>query len=88
MNEKVDYFLNERMRVLIVIKEHQVQTTDGIVCPLNQNEIAKYVGISKVKANQLLNELIDTGYVKAIKKSRYLLTKNASDIISKLDLGE
>lgn len=84
----INYFMNERMKTLLVLRDHQIDTGDQLVCPLNQIEIASFVGCSKVKVNQILKELTDSGYVNVQKKGRYILTESANAIITKLELGE
>lgn len=53
------------MKVLLILKEHQVEIEGISVCPLNQQEIA----------NQVIKELIDGGYVEMMRiKGRYIIT--------------
>lgn len=39
MNEILD-FINEKMKVLIIFKENQLEIEGKNICPLNQQEIA------------------------------------------------
>lgn len=82
--ENIKDFINDKMKVLLVINEHLVDIEGIKMCPLNQNELANEIGCSKVKVNGLLRELIDSGYIETPKKGRYVLTSNANEIIKKL----
>lgn len=63
------------MKVLLILKEHQVEIEGISVCPLNQQEIANQVPCGKLKANQMIKELIDGGYVEMMRiKGRYIIT--------------
>lgn len=90
-NEKEDTmseifnFINEKMKVLLVISENSMEI-DGIkVCPLNQQEIANQVPCGKPKVNQIIRELTKEGYVETMRiKGRYILTGKAEVLIKGL----
>lgn len=86
--DNLEYFINDRTKVLFILKEHSIEIDGVEICPLNQVEIAKNLGCSKVKANTLLRELINDGYIEAPQKGRYILTPSAITIIKKLEIGE
>lgn len=51
-------------------------------CPLNQQEIADLVPCSKLKANQIIRELIDAGYVEMIRsRGRYIVTEKGNIVL-------
>lgn len=83
--EKLDFFINDRMRILMLLNQNLVNIDGVQMCPMNQNEIANEIGCSKVKANQLIRELIDEGYILTFKKGRYSLSDEAIDIIGNLE---
>lgn len=85
---ELDFFINDRMRTLVILHEHQVEIEGVKICPMNQVEIAKSLGCSKVKANQLLKELIDSGYIVTPKKGRYSLTDSAYIALNEMKIGE
>ena len=86
MNEVLG-FVNEKMKVLLILKEHQIEIDGTSVCPLNQQEIAKQVPCGKLKANQLINELIDEGYVEMMRlKGRYTITEKGFELLKKMSL--
>lgn len=86
--DKMNYFINDRMKTLVVLHEHLVEIDGVKVCPMNQIEIAKSIGCSKSKANQLLKELLEAGYISVPKKGRYVLTTEALNIFEEMKIGE
>ena len=78
MNEVLG-FINDKMKVLLILREHQVEIEGIKLCPLNQQEIANHVPCGKLKANQLINELIDDGYIEM---------KRSKDVIECILVGE
>ncbi len=82
-------FVNEKMKILLILKQHQVKIDDMLVCPLNQQEIASQVPCGKLKANQLINELIDDGYVEMMRlKGRYIITEKGFELLRKMSLED
>lgn len=78
-------FFNEKMKVMIIISEHLIEMDGEKFCPLNQNEIASLIPCGKVKANQMINELIKEGYLDTLRiKGRYYLTDRGREILNKL----
>lgn len=79
---ELDFFINDRMKVLQIIYQHQISVEGNSFCPLNQQEIADLVPCSKLKANQIIRELIDAGYVEMIRsRGRYILTEKAENTL-------
>ena len=86
MNEILG-FVNEKTKVLVILKENQLQIDGKSICPLNQQEIANLVPWGKLKVNQILKELIDDGYVEMLHtKGRYIVTSKAYEVLKKLSL--
>ena len=86
MNEILG-FVNEKTKVLVILKENQLQIDGKSICPLNQQEIAKLVPCGKLKVNQILKELIDDGYVEMLHtKGRYIVTSKGEGILKKMAL--
>ena len=80
-------FINEKMKVLLILREYQVEIDGVKLCPLNQQEIANNVPCGKLKANQLINELIDSGYIEMMRsKGRYIITEKGYEILKKMSL--
>ena len=86
MNEILG-FVNEKTKVLVILKENQIQIDGKSICPLNQQEIANLVPCGKLKVNQILKELVDDGYVKMFHtKGRYIITTKGDGVLKKLSL--
>ena len=86
MNEILG-FVNEKTKVLVILKENQLQIDGKNICPLNQQEISNLVPCGKLKVNQILKELIDDGYVEMLHtKGRYIVTPKAYEVLKKLSL--
>ena len=86
MNEVLG-FINDKMKVLLILREHQVEIEGIKLCPLNQQEIANHVPCGKLKANQLINELIDDGYIEMMRsKGRYSITAKGFELLKKMSL--
>jgi predicted transcriptional regulator len=78
----LDFFMNDRMKVLQIIYQHQISVEGNSFCPLNQQEIADLVPCSKLKANQIIRELIDAGYVEMIRsRGRYIVTEKGNTVL-------
>lgn len=88
MNEILG-FVNEKMKVLVILKENQLKIDGKCICPLNQQEIANLVPCGKLKVNQILKELIDDGYVEMLHtKGRYIVTLKGDGMMKKMSLLE
>mgnify|MGYP002544813050 FL=1 len=86
MNEVLG-FINDKMKVLLILREHQVEIEGIKLCPLTQQEIANHVPCGKLKANQLINELIDDGYIEMKRsKGRYIITEKGFELLKKMSL--
>ena len=86
MNEILG-FVNEKTKVLVILKENQLQIDGKSICPLNQQEIANLVPCGKLKVHQISKELIDDGYVEMLHtKGRYIVTDKGDGVLKKLSL--
>ncbi len=87
MNEVLG-FVNEKTKVLMILKDNQLEIDGKKVCPLNQQEIADLVPCGKLKVNQIMKELIEQGYVEMLhSKGRYLVTEKGNEILRKMSLN-
>mgnify|MGYP002512379227 CR=1 FL=1 len=88
MNEVLG-FVNEKMKVLLIFKENQLEIEGRNICPLNQQEIASLVHCGKLKVNQIIKELIDDGYVEMVHtKGRYFITAKGYELLKKMSIYE
>lgn len=68
----LSYFMNDKWKVLFTIYDNQIEIEGKKVCPLSQQEISNLTSCSKVKANRIINELIDNDYIMPTRiKGRY-----------------
>ena len=87
MND-VLHFVNEKSKILLVLKERQVEIDGKMVCPLNQQEIATLIECGKVKTNQLMKELVEEGYIQMVHaKGRYIILKKGYELLKKISLS-
>jgi predicted transcriptional regulator len=81
-------FVNEKTKILVILRENQLKIDGKSICPLNQQEIADLVPCGKLKANQAIKELIEQGYVEMLHaKGRYIVTEKGNDILKKMSLN-
>lgn len=86
---ELDIFINDKMKVLIIISKHQVETPEARFCPLSQQEIADLLPCSKLKINNIIKELVDEQYVEMKRKrGRYTLTSKAVELLNKYELDK
>ena len=88
MNEVLS-FVNEKMKVLLVLKENQLEIEGKKICSLNQQKIASLVHCGKLKVNQIIKELIEDGYVEMVHaKGNYLITTRGYELLEKMSICE
>lgn len=77
MEFTLEIFANDKFKLLKLLHENQVKVRDDFYIPLSQQEIADMAHFSKLKTNQILNELINTGFVEIYKNKRgkYAITE-------------
>ncbi len=86
MNEILG-LVNEKAKVLMILRENQLEIDGNNICPLNQQEIADLVPCGKFKANQMIKELVEQGYVRMLHtKGRYVVTDKGNEILKKMSL--
>lgn len=74
MSYTLEFFANERYDMLKALSEKQVDINGNLIIALTQQEIAEMQHISKLKANEIINELIREGFVSVSRRSRYSIT--------------
>lgn len=82
-------FINEKTKVLLILKQNQLEIEGKSICPLNQQEVANLVPCGKLKVNQVIKELIEEGYVEMVRiKGRYFVTDKGYELLEKMSLIE
>ena len=86
---EMEYFGNDKYKVLACMNERQISVKDSIVVKLSQQEIADIVQLSKVKVNGIIAELKSDGYItQKSPRGKYKLTDKAKSTILKLEGGK
>lgn len=88
----LEFFSNDRYRVLQCMVERQVEVKGQLIVPLSQQDIADMVQLSKKKVNIIIGELKSNGYIfqQSPTRGKYLLTNEALQavrIIQKEEAG-
>lgn len=83
MEFTLEFFANDRYKLLEILSKNQIKIKDDFYIPLSQQEIADIVHFSKLKTNKLINELKENKLIEAYqgKKGKYVLTDKAYKIL-------
>ncbi len=83
MQFTLEYFANERYELLKLLCDNQVKVKDAFYVSLSQQEIADMAHISKLKANKIINELIEQEclYLYNNKRGKYALTEKGLRVL-------
>ena len=86
MDVDLAFFANDRYTILKLLYDNQVKIKEDYYVPLSQQEIADIAHFSKIKANKILNELINAGYVTFFngKRSKYTITAEGKRVLQSL----
>jgi len=79
---EIEYFGNNKYRVLACMSERQISVKDNAVVKLSQQEIADIVQLSKAKVNGIIAELKSDGYItQESPRGKYSLTNKAIEAL-------
>lgn len=74
----IEYFSNDRYRVLACMAENQIVVKNSAIIKLSQQDIADILEISKVKVNSIIADLKINGYIiQNSPRGKYCLTDKA-----------
>ena len=74
----IEYFGNDKYKVLACMGKRQISVKDSVIVKLSQQEIADIVQLSKVKVNAVITELKSDGYItQESPRGKYALTEKA-----------
>lgn len=80
----IEYFANDKYRVLSCMAKRQISVNGNMVIKLSQQEIADMVQLSKVKVNGIISELKADGFlIQQSSKGKYSLTDKARTMLEK-----
>lgn len=82
----LQYFANDNYKILKILSDNKVVILEDLIVPLSQQQIADIAHFSKVKTNQILNDLINKGFVDTFegKRAKYTLTDLGNKVIKLL----
>ncbi len=82
----IDFFGNDKYRVLMCMAKRQMHVKDCVVIKLSQQEIADILQISKVKVNAIIGELKSNGYLtQKSPRGKYSLTEKATVVLTEIN---
>jgi len=82
----IDYFGNDKYRVLTCMARRQISVKDSSVIKLSQQEIADILHISKVKVNTIISELKLDGYLaQKSPRGKYSLTDKSNAALAEIN---
>lgn len=82
-----NYFANDKYIILKIINDNMVNIKNDFVAPLTQQDISELAHFSKVKTNNIINELIRNGFADTFnsKRGKYVVTKKGQKIIELME---
>jgi biotin operon repressor len=85
----IEYFGNDKYKVLSCMGKRQISVMDCLIVKLSQQEIADIVQLSKVKVNGIITELKKDGYItQKSPRGKYSLTDKANQTLSLIQGNE
>lgn len=87
MSFSLEFFSNERYRLLKIIYDNRVDIKKDSYATLSQQEIADIAHISKLKANRIINELINAGFIYYYnnKRGKYAVSDTGHKVIELIE---
>lgn len=81
----IEYFGNDKYRVLACMSERQIAVKDSLIVKLSQQEIADILQLSKVKVNAIIAELKADSYINQNSpRGKYTLTDKAAQALKEM----
>lgn len=81
----LEYFSNDKYRVLACMAERQIYVHDSKIIKLSQQEVADILQLSKVKVNAIIAELKADGYlIQKSPRGKYFLTEKAAKALAEM----
>ena len=86
----IDFFTNDRFKVLSCMQQRQIDISGNQYVPLSQRQIAEITGIAYKTVNSIMKALQDNGYVvrQGTTRGQYSLTKKAATVLSTMQKEE
>lgn len=81
----IEYFANDKYRVLACMYERQISVMDSFIIKLSQQEIADILRLSKAKVNAIIAELKNDDYIiQESPRGKYSLTEKAIKALTQM----
>lgn len=82
----LEFFSNDRYRILQCMAERQIEVNGKTIVPLSQQDIADVVQLSKKKVNTIIGELKENGYIlqQSPTRGKYTLTEKALHAVNQI----
>lgn len=83
----IDYFTNDKYKVLSCMAERQIEVAGFVYAPLSQWQVADITGIAFGTVNTIIKDLKNKGYIEyngATTRGKYSLTDKARTIITQI----
>lgn len=76
-------FMNEKYIVLHTFYTHELRVGEEVYVPISQEELASLVGISRPKVSQIIQDLLEDGYIATYraKRGKYQITEKGYSVI-------
>lgn len=83
----IDYFTNDRYKVLSCMSERQIEASGLVYVPLSQRQIADITGIAFGTVNAIIKDLKEQGYItyQGTTRGKYSLTDKAAKAIRSIN---
>lgn len=83
MSVNLDFFANERYDLLKILSESQIKVGEDLYINLSQEEIAAIGKMAKMKANKIINELIEVDCLALYKgkRGKYVITEKGFKVL-------
>jgi len=77
----IDFFTNDRYKILNCMAERQIEVAGMIYAPLSQRQISEITGLAFKTVNTIIKELRDNGYIvyEGTTRGKYSLTAKANN---------
>lgn len=85
----IDYFTNDKFKVLRCMAERQIEVSGHVYAPLSQRQISDITGLAFGTVNTIIKDLKTNGFIeyKGTTRGKYALTDKANLVLSEMDSG-
>ena len=86
----IEFFTNDRYKILNCMAERQIEVAGNIYTPLSQRQISEITGLAFKTVNSIIKELRDNGYITytGTTRGKYSLTEKAKNGLASMQNKE